>query len=113
MRLRYVAIAAIFLGLGFLSQTVIAATIQPLQPTVLAQPPKNTSTCITGFTPSPLNFDAKVVTSYTCRSAVLACAKGTVGQKVRSSQSTIVYQCGVPAASAASTSTTDDWNTMP
>jgi hypothetical protein len=105
MRLRYVATAAFFLGLGLVSHAVIAATILPQQ-TLLLQAP-GTATCIAGFTPSSKNFDAKVNTSYTCRSAVLACAKGTVGQKVTSSQSTLIYKCGVPST----TSTSDDWTT--
>jgi hypothetical protein len=115
MRLRYAATAAFFLGLGFISQAVIAATTLPQGATALSLLPKNVSTCIAGFTPSPINFDAKVVTSYTCRSAVLACAKGTIGRNVRSSQSTITYKCTVPDASTptSSTSTSDDWNVSP
>ena len=106
MRFRYAAIAAFFLGLGFVSHSVIAATI-PAQPSMLPiSPIKNTSTCIAGFTPSPLNFDGKTVTSYTCTSAHLACAKGTVGQKVTSSNATVIYKCVIPGPSAS-----DDWET--
>jgi hypothetical protein len=101
MQLRYAAIAALLVGLGFVSSQVLAATTAPTP-----APTAGAASCINGFTTTATTWNKKSAPSFTCLSSKPTCPSGMTLKHDNSTKTALSYKC---SATLTGVSASDDW----